>query len=48
MRYKCPCRNCPPTDVSPDEVTALGDSAPMSVCGRCYKDHPTSDFRRVS
>jgi hypothetical protein len=49
MRYKCPCEDCPPTDVSPDEITALEDLAPMSVCGgRCNKEHPTHDFKRVS
>lgn len=48
MPWKCPCPECPPTDIEPQKVTDFEDEVPKSVCGGdCGQAHPTEAFVRV-
>ena len=45
-QWTCVCVDCPPTDIAPARVTAMGDEVAMAVCGgECGKEHHWATFR---
>jgi hypothetical protein len=47
IQYKCPDKDCPPTDFEPVEVTSNEDEERMVICAGCSKTYPLGMVKPV-